>query len=76
MRARNCLAGACACGCEVQGDLMVFVPEESQARKQVIRKAATERAIVVDPAANFYYVEQARSPRHQLQAIGIAWPQS
>ena len=39
------------------GDLMIFVPEESQARKQVVRKAATERAIVVDPAIRLYYVE-------------------
>ena len=46
-----------ACSCEVLGDLMVFVPEESQARKQVVRKAATERAIVVDPAIRLYYVE-------------------
>jgi len=46
-----------ACACEVQGGLLVFVPEESQARKQVVRKAATERAIVVDPAVRLYYVE-------------------
>ena len=56
-----------ACGCEVQGDLMVFVPEESQARKQVVRKAATERAIVVDPAAKLYYVEiEPPTLEHQL----------
>lgn len=46
-----------ACGCEVLGDLVVFVPEESQARKQIVRKAATERAIVIDPAIRLYYVE-------------------
>jgi uncharacterized 2Fe-2S/4Fe-4S cluster protein (DUF4445 family) len=46
-----------ACACEVLGDLMVFVPEESQARKQVVRKAVTERSIVVDPAIRIYYVE-------------------
>ena len=39
------------------GDLVVFVPEESQARKQIVRKAATERAIVIDPAIRLYYVE-------------------
>jgi uncharacterized 2Fe-2S/4Fe-4S cluster protein (DUF4445 family) len=56
-----------SCGCEVQGDLMVFVPEESQARKQVVRKAANERAIVVDPAAKLYYVEiEAPTLEHQL----------
>jgi len=46
-----------ACGCEVRGELMVFVPEESQAHKQVVRKAVTERAIVVDPAVQLFYVE-------------------
>ena len=56
-----------ACGCEVLGDLMVFVPEESQARKQVVRKAATERAIVVDPAVKLYYVEiEPPTLEHQL----------
>jgi uncharacterized 2Fe-2S/4Fe-4S cluster protein (DUF4445 family) len=46
---------------------MVFVPEESQARKQVVRKAATERAIVVDPAVKLYYVEiESPTLEHQL----------
>ena len=30
---------------------------ESQARKQVVRKTATERPIVVDPAIRLYYIE-------------------
>ncbi len=57
-----------ACACEVHGDLMIFVPEESQARKQVVRKAASERAIEVDPAIRLYYVEVAELPslEHQL----------
>jgi uncharacterized 2Fe-2S/4Fe-4S cluster protein (DUF4445 family) len=46
-----------SCVCQVHGDLLVSVPEESQARKQVIRKAATERPITVDPAIRLYYVE-------------------
>ncbi|MGQ9767732.1 MAG: ASKHA domain-containing protein [Anaerolineae bacterium] len=56
-----------ACACEVHGDLLLFVPEESQARKQVVRKAATERAIEVDPAIRLYYVEVAEPTlEHQL----------
>ena len=56
-----------ACSCEVRGDLMIFVPEESQARKQVVRKAATERAIVIDPAVKLYYVEiEPPTLEHQL----------
>src|SRR5512146_2306327 len=46
-----------SCVCQVQGDLLITVPEESQARKQVIRKAATDRPIVVDPPIRLYYVE-------------------
>lgn len=56
-----------ACACEVRGDLVIAVPEESQARKQVVRKAVTERAIVVDPAIRLYYVEVAPPTlEHQL----------
>ena len=46
-----------ACAAAVQGDLLVTVPEESQARKQIIRKSATERAIEVAPAVRQVYVE-------------------
>ena len=56
-----------ACGCEVRGDVVIFVPEESQARKQVVRKAVTERAIIVDPAIRLYYVEvEPPTLEHQL----------
>jgi len=56
-----------SCGTEVRGDLVIFVPEESQARKQVVRKAVTERAIIVDPAIRLYYVEVAPPTlEHQL----------
>ena len=46
-----------ACACEVIGDLLITVPEESQARKQVIAKAATDRVIDVRPAVRQIYVE-------------------
>jgi uncharacterized 2Fe-2S/4Fe-4S cluster protein (DUF4445 family) len=46
-----------ACSACVQGDLLVTVPEESQARKQIVRKAATERVIEVKPAVRQLYVE-------------------
>ena len=46
-----------ACAAQVLGDLLVTVPEESQAHKQVIAKAATERPIDVDPAIKQVYVE-------------------
>ncbi len=45
-----------SCAARVQGPLVVTVPEESQARKQIIRKSATERVIELDPAIRQYYV--------------------
>lgn len=46
-----------SCCARVYGDLVVFVPEESRAAKQIVRKTATERAITVNPAVRKYYVE-------------------
>ena len=61
-----------ACGCEVLGDLVVFVPEESQRAKQIVRKAATERAIVIDPAIRLYYARWCRRRWSTSWATGIA----
>jgi len=44
-----------SCAACVQGPLVITVPEESQARKQIIRKSATERVIEMDPAVRQYY---------------------
>lgn len=46
-----------SCAACVDGDVLVFVPEESRAHKQVIRKSATERVIEVNPAIRQIYVE-------------------
>jgi uncharacterized 2Fe-2S/4Fe-4S cluster protein (DUF4445 family) len=46
-----------ACAASVKGDLLITVPEESRAHKQVIRKAATERVIDVNPAIRQVYIE-------------------
>lgn len=45
------------CAAQIKGDVLVFVPEESLAGKQVVRKAATERAIELNPGIHLYYVE-------------------
>ncbi|UCC87004.1 MAG: DUF4445 domain-containing protein, partial [Anaerolineales bacterium] len=45
-----------SCAARVQGPLVISVPEESQARKQIVRKSATERVIELDPAIRQYYV--------------------
>jgi uncharacterized 2Fe-2S/4Fe-4S cluster protein (DUF4445 family) len=45
------------CMAEVKGDLLVFVPEESRAGKQVVSKAARDIHIDHNPAVKLYYVE-------------------
>lgn len=45
-----------SCVTYVQGDVLVFVPEESRGQKQIIRKSATERVIEVAPAIRKVYV--------------------
>jgi len=46
-----------ACAACVQGDLVINVPEESQARKQIVRKSATVREVELDPAIRQYFVK-------------------
>jgi uncharacterized 2Fe-2S/4Fe-4S cluster protein (DUF4445 family) len=46
-----------ACAAQVLDDVLITVPEESQAHKQIIAKAATERSIEVDPAVRQLYIE-------------------
>jgi uncharacterized 2Fe-2S/4Fe-4S cluster protein (DUF4445 family) len=46
-----------SCAALVQGDVLVTVPEESRAHKQVVRKAATARPVVLDPAVRLCYVQ-------------------
>jgi uncharacterized 2Fe-2S/4Fe-4S cluster protein (DUF4445 family) len=45
------------CVAKVQGDLLVFVPEESRAGKQVVSKAARDIYIEHNPAVKLYYAE-------------------
>jgi uncharacterized 2Fe-2S/4Fe-4S cluster protein (DUF4445 family) len=46
-----------ACQTHINGDVVVFVPEESRKGQQVVRKEATERKIKLNPAVKKYYVE-------------------
>lgn len=46
--------GCCA---RIQGDLLIFVPEESRAGKQVVSKAARDIHIEHNPAVKLYYIE-------------------
>jgi len=46
-----------SCTARVLGDVLVTVPEESRAQKQVILKAASGRTIDLDPIIRLYYLE-------------------
>ncbi|MDX1521582.1 MAG: ASKHA domain-containing protein, partial [Anaerolineae bacterium] len=46
-----------SCAACVHGDLVINVPEESQARKQIVRKSAVVREVEIDPAIRQYFVK-------------------
>ena len=54
-------------GCQAQilHDVVIDVPPESQVHKQVVRKRAEARAIVMDPATRLYFVEVAEPDMHE-----------
>ena len=45
------------CVAQIEGDLLIFVPEESRAGKQIVSKAARDIHIDWNPAVKEYYVE-------------------
>ena len=48
-----------ACQAHIHGDVVVFIPEESRMEKQIVRKAAKEIAIELNPSVRKYYVRIA-----------------
>ncbi len=52
------------CQATIQRDVVIDVPPESQVHKQVVRKRAEAREIVMDPATRLYYVEVAEPDMH------------
>ena len=53
------------CQAQVMGDVVIDVPPESQVHKQVIRKSATQRDIVMDPATRALFVEVDEPDMHE-----------
>jgi uncharacterized 2Fe-2S/4Fe-4S cluster protein (DUF4445 family) len=53
-------------GCQalVQGDIVIDVPPESQVHRQVVRKAADARPILMDPATRLFFVEVDEPDMH------------
>ena len=64
-RKRGLAAGRrLGCQATVQRDVIIDVPETSQVHRQVVRKAASTRVMVMDPATKLYYVEVAEPDMH------------
>ncbi len=53
------------CQAKVEGNVVIDVPPESQVHKQVVRKRAEARQIIMDPATRLYYVEVAEPDMHE-----------
>ncbi|THH38582.1 DUF4445 domain-containing protein [Aliishimia ponticola] len=53
------------CQATVLKDIVIDVPPESQVHKQVVRKAATARAITMDPATRLYFVTVQEPDMHE-----------
>ena len=53
-------------GCQacIQGDVVLDVPPESQVHRQVVRKAASERVMQMDPATRACFIEVAEPDMH------------
>ena len=46
-----------SCTAQVQGDVLIDVPPESQVHRQVVRKGLDVRTFIVDPVVRLHYVE-------------------
>ncbi|MEM7074730.1 MAG: ASKHA domain-containing protein [Pseudomonadota bacterium] len=53
------------CQAQVMGDVVIDVPAESQVHRQVVRKAASARPIVMDPATRLYIVQVEEPDMHE-----------
>ncbi|MDD4238939.1 MAG: ASKHA domain-containing protein [Desulfotomaculaceae bacterium] len=49
-----------ACCAKIEGDVLVFVPEQSSSAKQVILETASERQVNLNPAIKKYVVEMEK----------------
>ncbi|AXI46620.1 drug:proton antiporter [Sulfitobacter sp. SK012] len=52
------------CQATVQRDVVIDVPPESQVHKQVVRKRAEARDIILNPSTKLYYVEVVEPDMH------------
>lgn len=57
-----------SCVAKIHGPVVVYVPEESRAVKQLVRKSAREVNIDIKPAVRRYFVEMKEATLHDPQA--------
>ena len=48
-----------SCQCQIIGDVLINVPEESRGNKQIVRKSARERQIEIKPSIHKYLVSMS-----------------
>ena len=53
------------CQAQVQGDVIIDVPPESQVHRQVVRKRAEARDITMNPSTRLFYVEVEEPDMHK-----------
>jgi len=53
------------CQATVQADVVIDVPPESQVHRQIVRKAASSRAVAMDPATRLYVVDVPEPDMHE-----------
>ncbi len=53
------------CQAQIQGDVVIDVPPESQVHRQVVRKRAEARDITLNPTTRLYYVEVEEPDMHK-----------
>lgn len=62
-----------SCHTYLQGDVVIDVPPDSQVHKQIVRKAAEQRDIVLNPSVTLHYVEVTEAdmydPKGDLQRL-------
>ncbi len=69
------------CQAQIQGDVVIDVPPESQVHRQVVRKRAEARDITLNPSTRLYYVEVEEPDMHNPtgdlerlnEALAVQW---
>ncbi|MDE4132182.1 ASKHA domain-containing protein [Phaeobacter sp. QD34_3] len=69
------------CQAQIEGDVVIDVPPESQVHRQVVRKRAEARDIVMNPSTRLFYVEVEEPDMHKpsgdlerlTEALRVQW---